>query len=71
MVAQVFQLNPHENMTPAECLSLAARNADDYQDVIVVGVDQDGHVRLTSSHVSREFATFILLEAVDKARGKS
>lgn len=71
MPAQLFQLNPHENMTPSECLEFCARNADEYQDVIVVGIDQDGHVMLRSSRVSREFATFVLLEAVDQARGKS
>ncbi len=71
MAAQLFQLNPHENMTPAECLEFCSRNADDYQDVIVVGLDPEGRVILRSSHIARELATFVLLEAVDKARGKS
>lgn len=70
MTNVVIQLNAHENMTPSECLSYAARNADDYQDVIIIGVDQDGRVMMNSSHMTREFAVFVLLEALDKARGK-
>lgn len=71
MTASVIQLNAHENMTPEQCLSYAARNAEDYDDVIIVGVDKiSGQVILNSSHMSREFAVFILLEALDQARGK-
>lgn len=71
MSASVIQLTAHENMTPEECLAYASRNAVDYDDVIVVGVAKDGgHVMLNSSHMTREFAVFILLEALDQARGK-
>lgn len=66
---ELIELGPHENMTPAECLSFCARDQEIYQDVVVVGVDHEGKVFLRSSRVSREWATFLLLEATDKARG--
>jgi len=70
MSAQVFQLFAHDNMTPAECLEYCARNAHEYQDVLVIGVDAEGKFQMNSSHITREFAVFLLLEALDSARGK-
>jgi hypothetical protein len=69
-MADLVQLNPHENMSVKECLTFSARNHDEYQDVIVVGYDSDGSVILRSSHLTRQAAVFILLEALDKVRGK-
>lgn len=68
---ELVELGPHENMTPEQCLAFCARDHAEYQDVIVIGVDRAGAVFMRSSHVSREWATFLLLAAVDKARGIS
>ena len=68
---EVIELGPHTNMTAAECLQYSARESQHYQDVIVVGLDADGAVFLRSSRLTREFAVFVLLEALDKARGLS
>jgi len=70
MTAQLVQLFAHDNMTSGECLEYCARNADDFQDVIIVGTDAEGNFRMNSSNMSREFAVFLLLEALDHARGK-
>jgi len=70
-MSNVVELNPHKNMTVKDCLSYAARNADDYTDVIVVGYDEAGEIMLRSSHLSRAEATFMLLAALDHARGLS
>lgn len=69
MREEIVELGPHENMSPDDCLTYCARESGEYQDVIVVGVDHEGKVFFRSSRVSREWATFLLLEAVDKARG--
>lgn len=71
MKGEVIELGPHTNMTPEECLAYCAREHAEYDDVIVIGVDHEGAVFMRSSRVSREWATFLLLEAVDKARGVS
>lgn len=67
----IVELGPHDNMTVEECLDYCARNRDEFEDVIVLGVDKQGHVVMRSSAISREWMTFLLLEAIDKARGVS
>lgn len=67
--AEIFQLSPHERMTVEQCLEFAARNHSDLQDVIVVGYDEDGDVCIRSSHMTRAEATFLLMAALDHARG--
>ena len=65
----VIQLSPHENMTVEQCAGYVHRNADEFQDLIAVGYDQDGALLIRSSHMSRAEAVFLLLSAVDWARG--
>jgi hypothetical protein len=66
----VFNLPPHDRMTPEECLSFCAREAKDWTDVIVLAVDQEGElVILASKDISRQHAVWLLLEALDHARG--
>lgn len=67
----VIQLNPHENMTVEQCASYVHRNHTEYQDLIAVGYDEEGKVLIRSSHMSRAEATFLLLAALDHARGLS
>jgi hypothetical protein len=70
LMADLIQLSPHANMSVQEALEFSARNHEEYQDVLIVGFDQDGRLMMRSSHVSRELAVFLLLEAIDHARGK-
>lgn len=65
----VIQLSPHENMTVEQCAGYVHRNADEFQDLIAVGYDQDGRLLIRSSHMSRAEAVFLLMAAVDWARG--
>lgn len=67
-MASLIQLNPHENMTVKQALGYAERNADEYQDVLIVGYDQDGALLIRSSVISRNDALFLLLEAIDYVR---
>lgn len=67
---QVIQLDPHERMTVEQCVGYMQRNHAGLKELIVVGVDTDGEVVVMSSAISRAEAVFILLEAVDYARGK-
>jgi hypothetical protein len=68
-MGEILQLNPHVNMTVDECLQYAARNSEEYQDVIVIGYDLDGQVMIRSSHMTRAEAAFLLMKALDHAKG--
>lgn len=69
-MGSVHLLPPHERMTPVECLSRASAEVDGYSDVIVVATGSDGDLVVLSSGMTRAEATFLLMEAVDYARGK-
>lgn len=69
-MAEIIALGPHERMTAEECLEFCARTKSEFQDVIVVGYDAEGKVMIRSSHMSRADAAFMLLAALDHARGK-
>lgn len=68
-MADIVLLNPHERMTAQECLEYCARDHAEYQDCIVVGYDQNGELIIRSSHMTRAEATFMLLKAIDHAKG--
>jgi hypothetical protein len=68
-VADVIQLNPHTNMTVEECLEYCRLEQDDYQDVMVLSYNQDNELVVRSSHMSRKDALWMLMAAVDHARG--
>lgn len=69
-MADVVQLDPHVNMTVEECISYCQREQEEYQDVIMVAYDADGELIVRSSKMSREGALWLLMEAVDHARGR-
>lgn len=71
MTAQVYQLDPHDRMTPDECLSLCGRELTDLQEVIVVGIDADGDLVVRASGMARKDAVWLLLMALDHARDKA
>ena len=68
-MSNLIQLSPHNNMSPEECLSICLREVDDLEDVIVVGYDTKGDLVVRSSVMTRAEATFMLMKAVDHARG--
>lgn len=68
-MTQVVELGPHHNMSVQECLEFCAREHEKFADVIVVGYDQDNKLIIRSSAFTRAEATFLLLHALDNARG--
>ncbi len=69
---KLVELGPHSNMTPEECLTLCARNHQEYADVIVIGIDPTtGEIFLRSSEMGQHTAVFYLLKALDQARDDS
>lgn len=70
-MSDVIELGPHANMTVEEALQYATRNQDGYEDVIIVSTSKEsGKTMISSSFLSRADALWILLNAVDHARGK-
>ena len=70
-MTDIIQLGPHENMTPQECLALCKRASSDYTEVIVIGYDLAGDFVSRSSAMSRKDALWLLMAAIDYARGIS
>jgi len=68
-MSNLIQLSPHTNMTAEECLSICLRGVEDLEDVIVVGYNTEGDLVVRSSVMTRAEATFMLMKAVDHARG--
>lgn len=60
MPAEVIELGAHDNMSPAECLDYVHRRAADYQDVLVIGYDEEGSLLINSSHLSKEQANWLI-----------
>jgi hypothetical protein len=68
-MTKIIQLKAHENMTVEECLEYCRREQADYQDVMVLSYDQDGELLVRSSLMSRKDALWMLMAAMDHARG--
>lgn len=66
---KLVELGPHSNMSSEECLAFCKRNYEEYEAVIVIGLNPTGKIFLRSSKMSRAEAVFYLLEAIDEARG--
>ena len=56
-MADIIRLGPHERMTTEQALAASADEA--WDDVIVCGF-QDGKLFVRSSHMTREFALWII-----------
>lgn len=71
-MADVVQLAPRENMTVEECLDYArtehSTDVHPYSDVMVLAW-QDDKLVVRSSGMSRKDAVWMLLAALDHARG--
>ncbi len=68
-MGDLVQIGPHDRMTPTECLAHCALDSQNYQDVIVIGYDKDGALVVRSSSMSRKEAAWLVLDALDHARG--
>lgn len=71
MAGNVFQLDAHDRMTVDECAALASREAEGMRDLMVIGFDHDGRLVVRSSAMDRKDAVWLLLAALDYARGMS
>lgn len=71
MADKVISLPAHTNMTVEQCLHLSTREsgADGWQDVMVLAYDEEEKLVVRSSHMSRKDALWLLMAAVDHARG--
>lgn len=67
-MSNVYQLDPHTNMSVRDALGYALRNAGDLSDVIIVAYDGDGELYVWSSHIDRRDALWMLMDSVDKVR---
>ena len=70
LMGVLIQLEPHDKMTPKECLSHCAMDSDNFRDVLVVGFDPEGEIIVRSSHMLPKDAVWLLMAAMDYARGK-
>jgi hypothetical protein len=63
MTERPIELGPHERMTPEQALAIASR--EEWTDVIICGFHKDSgeEIVVRSSHVTREFALWILEHA--------
>lgn len=61
MSADIVHLGPHERMTTDEVFAASAR--EPWDDVMVIGFHKDGSLAVRSSHMSREFALWIVEHA--------
>ena len=68
-MSAVFALPPHDRMTVEECLAHCHLTHADFREVLVVGVSNDGRLMIRSSGMSRADAAFLLLHALDHAKG--
>jgi hypothetical protein len=61
--AEIVNLGPHDRMTPQELFTVVQR--EPWEKVIVVGFHEggDGSLVMRSSHMSREFALWIIEHA--------
>lgn len=66
MSADLFLLPPHDNMTPAECLSHCNTDRGDYAEVMVLGIDHGGDLFIRSSAMTRKDALWLLHVALQR-----
>ena len=67
--AALVELGPHNNMTVEQCLEYCRREQGKYEDVLVLAYDEDEKLVIRSSHMLRKDVLWMLMEAVDDARG--
>lgn len=68
-MAEVVELGPHSRMTVDECLDFCSREDRNFQDVMILGYCPKGELVVRSSAMTRAEAVFMLLRAIDHAKG--
>jgi hypothetical protein len=68
MTANVVELGPHSKMSPTEVLELAKR--EDFHDVVIVGYDSEGKIKIRSSQMTRAEAFYLLEQGKQSALGR-
>lgn len=66
--ANVSYIGPSDHFTPTQALDDARQFADQIRDVLILGLDQEGEIFMRSSHMSREWALWLMLEMQDYIR---
>lgn len=69
MADSYIQLAPHSSMTVEQAIGYLYRNQGEFRDVIAIGYNSDGEIVIRSSEMSRAEAAFMILSALDWARG--
>lgn len=59
-MGDLIDLGAHSTMTAEQALGRAHRCADDWDSVIILGYDHEDAFSLTSSHMSREQALWLI-----------
>ncbi len=69
--AKIVELGPHENMSPLDALRVVEREVanGEISGVLIIAEGSDGDLVLRSSHLSREWALWMAMWAVDHIRG--
>lgn len=62
-MSNVIRLEPSNNMNVDQALNIALK--DDLQDVLILGYNQDNHLDILSSHMTKAEAAFMLMKALD------
>lgn len=67
---KVERLAPSSHFSPAQAIGYVQQtiNAGNLKDVLVIGWRPDGEIYSISSHMSREWALWLLHEAMDNVR---
>jgi hypothetical protein len=67
-MSNVTRLPPSDTMTVQQAIDYVKQEADTLEDVIIIGYTKDKEIYLRSSHVSREWSLWLVLEMVDYIR---
>lgn len=68
-MSDLLALPPHQRMTVEQCLTYCHLTHAEFDAVLVVGVGHDGQIAIRSSAMPRAEAAFLLLKALDHAKG--
>ncbi len=69
--ADIFLLPPHDAMTVEECLSHCHLDRNDFREVLVIGTDGAGRLKLRSSEMTRKDALWLVTMVADRILGRA
>jgi len=68
VAGNIIKFPPHDKMTVEQAIDYVKGEADTLSDVIIIGYTKDNELYLRSSHISREWSLWLVLEMVDYIR---